>query len=56
MFDQTVRLTQIMQQQGVNEDSTQFRELLQGLQFGNIQDKSMQFLLQWVCDRLDLNT
>ena len=56
MFNQTVRLTQIMRQQGADENSTRFRELLQGLQFGNIQDENLQFLLRWVRDRLDLNT
>ena len=56
MFEWTVQLTQSIRQQRVDEDLTRFRELLQGLQFGNIQDESLQFLLRQVCDRLDPNT
>ncbi|SLM38641.1 P-loop containing nucleoside triphosphate hydrolase [Lasallia pustulata] len=54
-FDETVRLAQIMRQQGEDNGSIQFRTLLQGLRLGEMADENCQFLQQRVEDNLPLN-
>ena len=44
-FDRTIQLTRIMRQQGEDEESVQFRTLLEGLRHGNITDASYELLL-----------
>ena len=54
-FDETVRLAQIIRQQGEDNGSIQFRTLLQGLRLGEMADENCQFLQQRVEDNLPLN-
>ena len=54
-FDRTVRLTTIMRQQGEDEESVQFRTVLDGLRHGDITEAGFEFLLRRVKDSLDPN-
>ena len=51
-FDRTIQLTRIMRQQGEDEESVQFRTLLEGLRHGNITDASYELLLGRVYENL----
>ena len=54
-FDETVRLAQIIYQQGEDNSSIQFQTLLQGLQLGEMADENCLFLQQRVENNLPLN-